>query len=266
MDETLELANYLPFSFKTPKEQEYFYFLWEAFATNYTHGNYQFAFLAYHMLTMSLVYSKIWQIKQTHEEDFKKAMVGFNKDTEKELLGATSPFTFWQVNESNVLRFLKLIGCDNEQIGRYTALVKDRNNTAHPNGNIFFSTQAALDKRIGEIQHVVNEIQTHSRPVIEHCYRNFLVGSADPEEREYPDAGDQIREVLIHGNYLSQRDLDICMALDIESLQDQPNIAHLQELHRTLCETYGSDAESSTHERISYNEPSVAVVNAEQPR
>ena len=55
MEEAAELANYLPLSFKTPKEQEYIEFLWDAFETNHTHGKYQFAFLAYHMLTMSFV-------------------------------------------------------------------------------------------------------------------------------------------------------------------------------------------------------------------
>ena len=65
MEEAAELGNYLSISFKTPKEQEYIEFLWDAFETNYTHGKYQFAFLAYHMLTMSFVYFNIWQIKQT---------------------------------------------------------------------------------------------------------------------------------------------------------------------------------------------------------
>jgi hypothetical protein len=51
MEEAAELGNYLPLSFKTPKEQEYVAFLWDAFETNTTHGKYQFAFLAYHMLT-----------------------------------------------------------------------------------------------------------------------------------------------------------------------------------------------------------------------
>ena len=55
MEAAAELANYLPLSFKTPKEQEYIEFLWDAFEMNYTHGKYQFAFLAYHMLTMSFV-------------------------------------------------------------------------------------------------------------------------------------------------------------------------------------------------------------------
>lgn len=57
MEEAAELAEFLPISFQTPKEQEYIEFLWDAFETNYTHGKYQFAFLAYHMLTMSFMYS-----------------------------------------------------------------------------------------------------------------------------------------------------------------------------------------------------------------
>src|SRR5689334_21791908 len=143
MEEAAELGKYLPLSFRSPKEQEYIEFLWDAFETNYTHDKYQFAFLAYHMLTMSFVYFEIWQIKQTRAKDFEMAMVGFNKDLERELLDATSPFTFWRVNESSVLRFLKLIGCDNAKVGSYAALVKERNDTAHSNGNIFFSTQTA---------------------------------------------------------------------------------------------------------------------------
>lgn len=99
MEEAVELANYLPLSFKTPKEQEYIEFLWDAFETNYTHGKYQFAFLAYHMLTMSFVYFNIWQIKQNEPGDFANGLIGFNKDVEKGLLAATSPFSFSVVQE-----------------------------------------------------------------------------------------------------------------------------------------------------------------------
>lgn len=130
MEEAAKLANYLPLSFKTPKEQEYIEFLWDAFETNYTHGKYQFAFLAYHMLTMSFVYFNIWQIKQTEPSDFKKGLIGFAKN-EKALLEATSPFSFSIVPERTILRFLKLIACDNGKIGTYAKLVDDRNDSAH---------------------------------------------------------------------------------------------------------------------------------------
>ena len=241
MEEAAELANYLPLSFKTPKEQDYIEFLWDAFETNTTHGKYQFAFLAYHMLTMSFVYFNIWQIKQTEPRQFAMGLIGFGKDIEKSLLDATSPFVFSTVNERSILRFLKLIDCDNSKIGTYAKLVDDRNQSAHPNGNIFYSTEAALDVKITEILRVVAEIQTHSKPVIERCYREFLLQNHDAEEREYPDAADQIREVLIHGNYLSQKDIEICLGFDVESLADRPGIKEMRELHAALAETYTTD-------------------------
>jgi hypothetical protein len=165
-------------------------------------------------------------------------LIGFGKDIEKSLLEATSPFVFSAVNERSILRFLKLIACDNGKIGTYAKLVDDRNESAHPNGNIFYSTEAALDIKITEILRVVAEIQTHSKPVIEHCYREFLLRNHDPDEREYADAADQIREVLIHGNYLSQKDIEICLGFDIEPLVDRTGIAGIRDLHAALVEKY----------------------------
>ena len=246
MEEASELSNYLPLSFKTPSEQEYISFLWDAFESNYAHGKYQFAFLAYHMLTMSFVYFNIWQIKQTEPGDFEKAMVGFNKELEKELINATSPFTFWRVNESSVMRFLKLIGCDNGKIGSYANLVKERNDTAHTNGNIYFSTQAALEKRITEILRMVDEIQIHSTPIIQRCYCRFLVESNNPDDRQYEADDDEIREILIHGNYLSQKDIEICVAYDIlqhEEIEMHTNFPGIESLHKSLRARYAELAD-----------------------
>lgn len=214
MEDSLELANYLPLSFKTPKEEEYIAFLWDAFETNYRAEKYQFAFLAYHMLTMSFIYFIIWQIRNNEPKDFEKATIGFGKDVEKALTNAGSPFAFSKLNERSILRFLKLIHCDNGKIGTYAKLVDDRNNTAHSNGNIFYNDQHSLDLKIAEILRIVEEIQAHSKPVIEHCYENFLAESYDDEEREYADPTDQIREAFIHSHYLSHKDIEICLECD----------------------------------------------------
>ena len=221
--EALELHNYLPLSFKTRSEQVYI------------------AFLAYQMLTMSFVYFNIWQIKQTEPGDFEKGLIGFGKDVEKGLLAATSPFAFSVVPERAMLRFLKLIAFDNSKIGTYAKLVDDRNESAHPNGNIFFSTQAALDIKITEILQVVDEIQTHSRPVIQRCYSKFLEDNHDPEVREYPDDEDQIREVLIHENYLSQKDIEICAAYDLSPHETQNNFSEIHSLHQSLQQRYAGE-------------------------
>lgn len=242
MEEAIELANFLPLSFKSPKEQEYIAFLWDAFETNYTHEKYQFAFLAYHMLVMSFIYFEIWQIKQVRPHDFETGLIGFARD-EKALLAASTPFAFSVVPERTVLRFLRLIACDNGKIGTYAKLVDARNETAHPNGNIFYSTQEALDAKLAEMLRAVQEIQSHSTRVVERCYREFLLGNHDAEEREYPDDADQVREILIHGNYLSQRDIDICAAFDVESLGSEHGIEGMCALHSALRSEYGSEAE-----------------------
>ena len=243
MEEAADLGDYLPLSFNSPNEQEYVTFLWGAFETNYTHGKYQFAFLAYHMLTMSFVYFNLWQIKKTEPKNFEMNLIGFGKDVEKNLIAATSPFVFSMVKERTVLRILKLIDCDNGEIGTYAKLVNDRNQTAHPNGHIFFSTKAALDIKITEILRVVEEIQTHSKPVIEHCYREFLLRSHDYEKREYPDAKDQIREILIHGNYMSKMDIKLCLAHNLSDLREHGEVAQIEELHNCLQVASGMEIE-----------------------
>ena len=129
---------------------------------------------------MSFVYFNIWQIKQTEPKHFAMGLIGFGKDIEKSLLEATSPFVFSTVNERSILRFLKLIACDNGKIGTHAKLVDDRNETAYPNGNIFLSEQSALDLKIIEILRVVEKIQTHSNPIIERCYHQRAAVSGDP--------------------------------------------------------------------------------------
>jgi hypothetical protein len=238
MEEALQLSSYLPLSFKSPKEEEYVEFLWDAFQSNYQNRKFQFAFLAYHMLTMSFVYFNIWQIKQGAPKDFAMGLIGFGREFENNLLEASSPFVFSTVPERTILRMLKLIECDNGKIGTYAKLVDDRNETAHPNGNIFYSTQAALDIKIAEILRVVDEIQTHSKPIVQHCYLQFLLQSSDLETREYESDIDQIQEVLIHENYLSKKDVQECLLSDVKSLEKEPRFDAIRDLHFALNDKY----------------------------
>lgn len=47
VDRAAVLGNYLPLAFKSPKEQEYIEFMWDAFEMNYTHANYPAAVPSY---------------------------------------------------------------------------------------------------------------------------------------------------------------------------------------------------------------------------
>jgi hypothetical protein len=41
------------------------------------------------------------------------------------------------LKESQIFRFLKIIGCTNEQVGEFSKFVKRRNKIAHPSGLVF---------------------------------------------------------------------------------------------------------------------------------
>ncbi len=238
MDEAPNIFSYLPVSFKSEEEQAYIRFLWDAFESNYENGKYQFAFLAFHMLTMSFVYCNIWQIKQNAPKDFEKAMIGFSRD-EKDLLKATSPFTFWVINERTIFRFFRLIDCDNGKIGQYVKLVDERNKAAHSNGQIFVNDQILIDRKIAETLRLVDEIQEQSRPLVLACYDRFLE-SADVETREHLSESDQLREILVHSNYFSRKDIEFCLDYDIGVLAGHEHYDGIRALHEALTAEYAA--------------------------
>ena len=221
MDDAQPILEYLPASYKNRSEGDYITFLWEAFETNYQSGKYQFAVLACHMLYMSFVYFSVWQIKHAHAEEYKQASIFLagRKLSEDDLMGLTSPFSLSKIEERTIFRMLRLAGCGHDEIKPFTKLVDERNEIAHPNGNIFFSDQKSADAKIAEVLTQMDAIQTHMRPVIHDCLRRFLLESWNPDKREYHEPTDQIREVLIHANYFSQKDIEAALLFDINTLR-----------------------------------------------
>ncbi|MYB89753.1 MAG: hypothetical protein F4X93_07345 [Proteobacteria bacterium] len=224
----------MPLSFQAPSESDYITFLWSAFEINYNKQKYQFAYFAYHMLAMGFIYFKIWQIRRERLDDFRKGVIGFSKDNENCFLHAASPFEFSKVPEGSVFRLLKLLGCDNSKVGTYGALVNDRNEMAHANGHIHVRTEEIFGYKIRNILKIAEDIQSQVEPIIEVCYQNFLLRSLDPNEREYSDLTDQIREALIHSNYLSQKDIKICFKFDIQRLKNHKKFREISTLHREI--------------------------------
>lgn len=241
MDDALAIRDYLPNSFKNQNDADYIAFLWETFESNYESGKYQFAMLACHMLYMSFVYFSVWQIKLSRPADFANAVIFQQK--EKELLAASSPFTFSEVQERSIFRFLRLVGCEQQHIGQFQKLVDERNEIAHSNGHIFFADQTTADRKIGEILIQMAAIQTHMRPAIHDCLCRFLLESHNPEEREYYDGADQIQEVLIHANYFSQKDIEDCLSFDINTLADEAEFPAIKVLFDTFVTLYSVEAE-----------------------
>ena len=239
MDEALELGDYLPVSYKTRSEGEYIAFLWDAFQSNYTTGKYEFSSLAFHLLYMSFVSFSVWQIRLVREQDFKNALVGFQIESETKLLDADTPFKFYEkMKESQIFRFLKLIGCGNDQVGEFAKFVKRRNKIAHPSGTVFFNDQVTIDAEITEMMREVVNIQEHMSPIILEAYGRFLLESSNIDEREYANPDEEIEVSLIHRNYISQKDIEVCLTYDLATLKNEANYLEIEALHQSLRKTY----------------------------
>ena len=246
MDEALDLGNYLPVSFKTKAELEYVNFLWDAFQSNYESGKYEFASLAFHLLYMSFVSFSIWKIRLAREQDFKNALIGFQSESEIKLIDADTPFKFYEkLKESQIFRFMKLIGCTNEHVGEFSKFVKRRNRIAHPSGTIFFNDPISINKEISEIMQEVTNIQKHMQQIILDVYRRFLEGSSNIDEREYSDPEQETEASLIHRNYISLKDIEICLSFDLSSIANHLNIDNILALHEELKSKYGLEDELS---------------------
>lgn len=242
MDEALELGSYLPQSFANASEQSYLDFLWSAFQTNYENERFEFASLAFHLLYMSFVSFSIWQIRLARPEQFGMAMVGFRSEDEGKLMSYDNPFKFYEkLKEAQIFRFLKLIGCTNEQVGEFAKFVKRRNKIAHPTGTVFFNDRAAIDAEIADMMKEVRNIETHMEPVILELYRRFLISSADVEERQYTDPTDEIAANLVHANYMSSADITICSVFDVSALAGEAHHDEIQALHAKMLELYPSE-------------------------
>jgi len=237
-EDSFKISSYLPYLYKTTQEEEYIKFLWDAFYANYEKEKYQFAFIGYHMLFMSFTYFSIWKIKINREKDFAKALIGFNKECEKNMINASSPFTFSEINESNIFRFFKLVGCENDKIGEFTRLLRDRNDITHSNGNIFFNSQDSLDEKIDEVLGCINKIQENIKCIIKNTFKDFLKNNWDNNNREWPDDGDQIRELLIRKNYFSKNDIEYCLTFDINLLKTEKKFSRIKKLFKTFQKEY----------------------------
>lgn len=240
MEEALRIFDYLPIAFKDPNEQEYIVHLRESFEVNYENEKYQFAFLAYHMLFMSFVYYEIWQIREVRRGDFDKAMIGFGSK-EKEINKENRPFALSQINEASIFHLLKLLGCEEQEFGKFKKVVEERNDMAHVSGNRGFTNQNSLDLKIQEILRHIAKIQSFSKPIIEQSFKIFLEENFNPEERGFFGDEDEIRENLVHRHYLSVEDIRFLMEYEINQLADRPNFAQIQQLFESFKSIYKED-------------------------
>jgi hypothetical protein len=253
IEDAHRIFNYLPIEYKTKIESDYVAFLWEAFTANYEKENYQFAYIAYHMLFMCFVYFQLTKIYLNTPDSIKKILI-FTKNAQdavdhyenksKEALAKKSiiphfdPFSLARESESTIVGLFISIGCEREAIKRFKKLVDERNNVAHANGNINFSAQSSLNEKIEEVLNCIDHIHQKNQTIIQDCTKKFLLSSSDPVENEYMDTEDQVREIFIRKNYLSPFDLYQASKYPVEEFIDEEGYTYINELALSISILY----------------------------
>lgn len=246
MEEAQRIFDYLPL---LPPDDEYIRFLWETFESNYQNDKYQFAYIAYHMLFMSFIYYQIAKIYLTENDICRDLMTFTGKVQEhidnherKKADGKESDLAplqkFSLENERTIMGLFISIGCTREEIKSMKTIVDGRNSIAHSNGNIFYKTKESLEGKINEMLTCVEVIQVKSKRIIEKSFHAFLIKSQNPDEREFLDDESQIKEIFVHGNYLSLEDIKIAKKYDISVLINQAGYANIRSLAQSLSDLY----------------------------
>lgn len=215
MDDLLTLfENFLPVSYAKAHEDEYIQFLFKAARDNYQSGNWQFSYFALHLTFMWYIYTLIWKIKHIDNDRFQLAIKlhDFEKVI-KPINGANSPADYNTLPEAQVMHFLRLIIEEESRIKEFKKAVHLRNDLAHCNFLIRVDTVNALQDNLSSVIDKMNEIQSAFNPMLAKLLSNFTQDSTDPENREYTILEDQVREVLVHKNYLSRKDLELIQGL-----------------------------------------------------
>lgn len=233
MEEAYKIFSYLPLLYKSNEEAEYVQYLWKAFENNYQNGQYQFAFMSYHMLFMCFVYFTVWKIKSIHPDDFDKITLGFNDC----LNSSSSPFGYSEEQESKIMQVLKYWGL-NERIGEYKKLVKERNDIAHSNGNIYYKDQKSVDDRIDDVLRFCGEIHRKTKTSIEHSYILFLRDNYSVEDSPYSTIEEMLSDEYIRIHYISENDIKYCCECSMEGFNTHKEKDSIIEIHREIQTIY----------------------------
>jgi hypothetical protein len=234
MEEAQRIFDYLPIQ---PPDDEYIRFLWEAFESNYKNDKYQFAYIAYHMLFMSFIYYQIAKI-YLNENNICRDLMTFTGKVQEHIDNHAPLQKFSLENERTIMGLFISIGCTREEIKSMKTIVDGRNSIAHSNGNIFFKTKESLEGKINEMLSCMEVIQVKSKKIIENSFHAFLIESQNPDEREFLDNGNQIKEIFVHGNYLSIEDVKIAKLWNITTLSGESNYQNIESLAATLKSVY----------------------------
>ncbi|MBA2869449.1 hypothetical protein [Methanococcus maripaludis] len=208
MDEYIDEGNlddlipYLPIFFIDDCNRDYLVYLKKAYLKNAKCDLYGFAFMAYHMLFMSIIYRKIWVLKhnlpQTHI--FHTEYENLNKKPKK----LDSPFRLSVPEEKKCIGLLKSWKLDHNMVKRCEGFVTSRDSLAHASGEVVF-TEGRLRREIANVLECVTYIQDKYAPDLDNIFSEFL---KDQDNWNVEDYSSEPIQNFLKNNLISSKDLD----------------------------------------------------------
>lgn len=227
----LHLRNHLPDQYRDHKHAVYVNALVTAFRQNYEAKNYQFAYLAFHMLMMIGVYVTLWQINRQLNQT--------NKMLSDKINQKPSPFEIAYEKEKDMLSLLKEIGCSDDDINQFKLCVDMRNHCAHANGKLCISSKVLLRKHCRASVRALTIIQRQSRETIKRLFVHFIETSIHEQSQSKKAYRTRITNDFIKKFYLSSYDVELLFRT--EYVFPQPHQFHSKErrLRHALVRRYG---------------------------
>lgn len=225
MEEIYALLRYLPIY--PQEEEEYVKFIKNEIEKSFNAGAYQSAYLTAHMIFMYYVYNCIWKIKYYYTDRYCYGVIGFPKyrdgnNDDVDLRKLDSVFDLSLVAEKTVFDMFQLIDMEKSVIKRLKNAVDKRNNIAHSTGQITFSTVDNFSEGIKEIISNCNMIHdVLEKNIIRPAYERFLLSNTIPDDWEYSEIDEQVKQLLLYSHKISEVELDSCCAFGLSRFTDR---------------------------------------------
>ncbi len=157
-DVSVQIDEYLPITFFDPKNDEFRERTVQAYQSNYTIWNYQFAYIAYYMLFVSYLYKVIWELRSIWASNIISDIEVFVQSKLKCDLNII--FDLSSIGEDEFCRKINdFIRClHKNEIDEIANFVQKRNHCAHPSGMIQYS-KSEVDNLIQKIDIYTKKIQ-----------------------------------------------------------------------------------------------------------
>ncbi|MCD4818665.1 MAG: hypothetical protein K8S23_08225 [Candidatus Cloacimonetes bacterium] len=193
-------------------------------AITYENEEYQFCYLAIHILFMTYIYTTVWKISQQHKNRFLDSSL-FARPYNNETINFNnikSVFEFSKLPEKEIFKFLSLIDIDNGFIGKLPKLVDKRNSLAHASGNVIFDSLITFEEEINNIALIISNINKKMNITIRKWYEDILLSFCnDKFLEEYETPIEIIEYFMIDEFSLSLKELEVCKNMGISKFRDR---------------------------------------------